>query len=100
MEGLAGTGTSGLASHCFWKSALKTFSPTSEQIHVVRSCRDGGARGEIGGRVLIDRRAAPITSHCAGERIIGGAALRCLVANGPSLQPACKSELSRLGQRF
>ena len=43
---------------------------------------------------------ADYRSLCSGERIIGGAALRCLVANGSSLSASCKSELSRLGQKF
>ena len=43
---------------------------------------------------------ADYRAHCAGVRIIGGGALACLVSHAQSLSPACKGELSRLGQRF
>jgi hypothetical protein len=43
---------------------------------------------------------ADYRSHCAGVRIIGGGALSCLLSHASSLSQSCKSELSKLGQRF
>jgi hypothetical protein len=39
-------------------------------------------------------------AHCNGERILGGAALRCLVSNASSLSGSCKTALGKLGQKF
>jgi hypothetical protein len=36
-------------------------------------------------------------AHCAGVRIIGGAAVACLAQHKSSLSAACKSELTKLG---
>jgi hypothetical protein len=38
--------------------------------------------------------------YCSGVRIVGGAALSCLVSHASSLSGSCKSMLSQLGQRF
>jgi hypothetical protein len=43
---------------------------------------------------------ADYRAHCAGVRIIGGAALSCLVSHSASLTSSCKRVLSKLGQRF
>jgi hypothetical protein len=43
---------------------------------------------------------ADYRNYCSGERIVGGAALRCLVSHRYSLSSACKGALSRLGQKF
>ena len=71
----------------------KTTDPTGETTVVV--IEPGQAI-----RLMRESCGPDYRAHCGDQRIIGGAALRCLVANGPSLQPACKSELSRLGQKF
>ena len=38
-------------------------------------------------------------AYCSGVRIIGGAALSCLMANAGSLSGSCKSALRQLQQR-
>jgi len=43
---------------------------------------------------------ADYRAHCNGERILGGAALRCLVSNASSLSGSCKTALGKLGQKF
>jgi hypothetical protein len=57
---------------------------------------------EPGQAIALMRQAcgADYRAHCNGERILGGAALRCLVSNASSLSASCKSELGRLGQKF
>jgi hypothetical protein len=43
---------------------------------------------------------ADYRAHCNGERILDGAALRCLVSNASSLSGSCKTALGKLGQKF
>jgi cobalamin biosynthesis Mg chelatase CobN len=51
-------------------------------------------------RIMREACGRDYRNYCGGVRIVGGAALSCLVSHASSLSSSCKSMLSQLGQRF
>jgi hypothetical protein len=51
-------------------------------------------------RIMREACGRDYRNYCSGVRIVGGAALSCLVSHASSLSGSCRSVLSELGQRF